>query len=128
MKTICLVRFGTEVDNNVSLTIGLLSVGPVSYAMKAEGVIVTIFKTDQSIDRCRKSLQRHGYNFILLDITNDSCKIPVSGHGVNALNALINSDLELSQDQREKRLFDKIRALGNDALTEDEHNFLKSRM
>lgn len=128
MKTICLITFGTEMDCHVGFTIGLLTTEPLTHGMKAEGVIITIFKTDQSIERCRVSLQRHQHNFVLLDITNDSSKIPVSGFGKLAIDALVKSELEMTPEQKEQRLFDKIRALGNVALTEEDHIFLKSRM
>lgn len=128
MKTVCLIRFGTEVDPHVSLTIGLLSADPVSHALRTDGVIITVFKTDQSLERCRKSLQRHGHHFVLLDITNASSTIPVSGFGKMAMDALVENKMELTPGEREQHLFDKIKLYGTDSLSTEEHEFLKSRM
>jgi hypothetical protein len=128
MKTVCLIRFGSTPDPQVSLAIGLLSADPVSHALKTDGVIITVFKTDLSIDRCRKSIKRYSENFILLDITKAGSVIPVCGHGEMAYETLVENKMELSPDEREKHLFDKIRVLGNSSLTTDEHEFLKSRL
>jgi hypothetical protein len=127
-KTLCLIRFGTQLDNEVSLTLGLLSCEPIEYAMQAEGVVITIFKTTVDISKCRSKLLLHKHNFVLLDITNDANNTQIAGFGLKAVEMLEKSQLKLTPDEKEAYLLKKIKDNGIESLSKQEHEFLQSRM
>lgn len=128
MKSLCLIRFGTEIDPDVSLTLGLLSSEPITQGIKNDSAIITLFKTELSMAECREALKKHGHNFVLVDITTDTSKIPVAGFGDIAMKSIQTKELVLKDDEREQDLLYKIKNFGNKVLTPDDHKFLQSRM
>lgn len=124
MRTYLFVRYGTKLDPNVSLELGLLSCEPIEQAIKTENTIITVFKSNISIDCCKKSLAKYNITFILIDITDDKSQYIVSHLRFDNGDV---KDLVLNDDEREKDLLFRIKQNGNSSLTKEEHDFLKTR-
>ena len=131
MKTLCFIRFGNFFDNDLSMTLGLLSCEPIQHAMKCEGVIITIFKTQLDIEKCTERLKAHGYKFTLLDITTNIENTFIENYNIGYNTDIYDPSLindTISDEEREKLIFDKIKNIGVESLTQEEHNFMKARL
>ena len=128
MNTFCFIRFGTKIDPNVSLTLGILSSEPIVQALKTETTVITVFKTDFDKKECMDSLKKHGHNFVLIDITKDTVEIPMSVFATIGAKPVIEKVPEFLHDNdREEYLMSKIKKEGIDTLSDDDHKFLQSR-
>jgi hypothetical protein len=128
MNTFCFIRFGTKIDPNMSLTLGILSSEPIEHALKTETTVITVFKTDFDKNECMKSLKKHGHNFVLIDITKDTAEIPMSVFATIGAKPVIEKvPVFLHDNDREEYLMSKIKNDGIDTLSDDDHRFLQTR-
>lgn len=129
MKSYCLIRFDSEIDPNVSFTLGMIATEPIKHAIKSNGVIVTPFKSYISLAKCREMLLKYGHNFILIDVTENSNSIQAHGSDefINKFLCMQKPVAVLTDDEREREIMYKIRVSGVQSLTQEEHNFMKLR-
>ena len=130
MKSLCLIRFGNEIDPHVSYILGMLSAEPITHCIKTNGTVITPFKSEISIKKCKKILAKYNHNFILVDVTNNNDCVQVFGDDTFTTCFLGTSPaaLVVTDEDREKDIFFKIRTLGIGTLTPEEHAFMQSRM
>lgn len=126
VKSYCLIRFGNEIDSHISYILGILSCEPIKQCQVTNGTVITPFKSQISIDKCRNILEKYGYGFILVDVTENTDKVQVFG-----LNKFLNIPERqpkeiLTGDLKERYLLLK-QAIG-DQLSFEEHEFMKNRM
>jgi len=126
MKTFCLIRFGNDINSHISYILGLLSAEPITKCLKTKGTIITPFKTNMTIENCRKVLSKYGHAFILVDVTDNSSAVQTFGLNEFLDIPVIKPILVLTDDQKEKLLIGK-QTKGIE-LTEEEHIFMQSRM
>ena len=127
MKNYCLIRFGDKPDPIVSFMLGLLSVEPPEQMVATDGIILTPFKSLLSLAECRAELAKSGYNFILIDVSEQTDYVQTAGDST-FIRGLLGVFTPQSEDERELELFEKRRIYGEDSLTDEEHEFMKQRM
>ena len=131
IKNLCLIRFEKQEDGYLNLAIETLSDDHTSIKVKTGDAIITTFKTKITIDKCKQIISQYGHNFILLDITEESDKIKICGTSVFKEKCLGFKSPEpvliVSDDDKEKQIFDKIKGLGIESLTQEENEFMKTR-
>lgn len=130
MKTLCLVIFKKEFDPYVNLTLELLASEPIINRELSSGeVTITSFKTELTIEQCKNAIQKCGHLFILLETTSQSKSFQASDNEeFLELLGVQKIDLILTDDDKESRIFNKIKNQGTESLSNEEHEFMLSRM
>lgn len=119
MKNFTVIRFGIDTDPLFNFALGLLASEPVTIGMKSSGFIISMFKSKNTLEECATELAKCGLGFIITD--EDQNMLNYENHKVD------HKTKPVTDDEKEKRIFNKINALGSGSLTNEEHEFMKNR-
>jgi len=134
MKKLTLIIFAFDVDNEVSKALVQIVNNNKILFNCYPGVYMYIFETDLDIFQCEEVIEELGYNYVLFDTTQKTEYFRINGESefiemfIDNLNVDEREIHEMSDEDREQFLIHKAKDLGNDALTQEEHEFLINRM
>lgn len=133
MKKLTLIRFGVAPDSRVSeilMHVAVINSDPKLLALP--GMFMSVFNTEYAINDVKSMIAKTGHDFILIDTTIENSTFAISGQ--NEFINLITSDAnniiktEESDETKELRLRQIVLAKGPNAITQEEHKFLQSRL
>ena len=118
MRKLCLIRFSTKKDYDVSIIIASLAATPRCYGKEIDGAFITTFQTNYSIEECKAEFEKLPYKFMLIDITENNTYEEMFGN--------FSEKYYRQPIDKEKQLLEKVKQFGVKSLSQEEHDFLQS--